>query len=196
MAHRAVIVIAAVLLVAACGSGGDGGGVASLEGTATTIAAPDPEVDAAEAEEALLAFTACLREQGIDIPDPQPDASGNLRLGTPGGILELADSLDREQIEQARDACAVHLEGISQQFDRSDMTAVEDALLDYATCMRENGYELPDPDLSAFLADGGTGRPDGPAGVFGGALDADDPAFRAANDECVRVFTTDRFAGG
>jgi len=190
-------VIAAALLAAGCGSGGDTTGVASLEGTVTTTATPgtEPEIDAAEAEESLLAFTACLREQGIDIPDPQPDASGNLRLGTPGGILELADSLDREQIEQARDACAVHLEGIAQQFDRMDMTALEDVLLDYAACMREAGYDLPDPDLSAFLADG-AGRPGGPGGVFGGAIDADDPAFREANDECLRVFTTDRFPDG
>jgi hypothetical protein len=195
MARRAAFVIAVVLLVAGCGTGDDGGGVASLEGTETTAAVAEPEIDAVETEEAILAFTACLREQGIDIPDPQLDASGNLRLGTPGGILELADSLDREQIEAARDACAVHLEGIAQQFDRMDMTAVEDALLDYAACMRDQGYDLPDPDLSAFLTEGG-GRPDGPGGVFGGAIDTDDPAFRAANDECLRVFTTDRFAGG
>jgi hypothetical protein len=42
--------------------------------------------------------------------------------------------------------------------------------------MRENGYDMPDPD---FSGNGHSG-----AGPFGDAIDIDDPAFQAAARLC------------
>ncbi|GAG42818.1 unnamed protein product, partial [marine sediment metagenome] len=47
-------------------------------------AADDPVSD----EEAILAFAACLRDEGIDVDDPTVDADGNLRPPRPRDIAQ------------------------------------------------------------------------------------------------------------
>jgi hypothetical protein len=57
-----------------------------------------------------------------------------------------------------------------------DLTGHEDELLAFAVCMRENGYDMPDPDFSDSGHSG-----DGP---FGDAIDTDDPDFQTAAKSC------------
>jgi ABC-type glycerol-3-phosphate transport system substrate-binding protein len=72
-----VLVAALALLLAACGGGASTQGIASLqEGTTagddsstTTTAAVDPE-------QAVLDFAACMREHGVDMPDPDINSAG------------------------------------------------------------------------------------------------------------------------
>jgi hypothetical protein len=198
--HIVLLTAALALVAAACGGSSDGEGVASLEteesvvalggeeaaGEATATTSRDPEVDA---EEAMLAFAQCMRDQGIDLPDPEVDEDGNLRFGRPGGgggEGEFDGDL-REAMQVAREACAEHLEGVTQQFRDIDLTELEDQLLEYAACMRDNGYDMPDPDFGAF------GQPGqgGPGGLLGGAVDPESEAFQSANEVC-----QDLFAGG
>ncbi|MEN8114577.1 MAG: hypothetical protein ABFS21_09335 [Actinomycetota bacterium] len=77
-----VFVILAVL-TASCSSDSESPQIASL-GSETQSASVDSdatETDSiADTEEAMLAFTQCLRDQGIDIDDPTVDADGNVRL--------------------------------------------------------------------------------------------------------------------
>ena len=67
--------------------------------------------------------------------------------------------------------------------------------------MRENGYEMDDPDLSSFTlgGEGQGGEGDGQiAGPFG-EIDPDDPAFQAAFEACQDVlagFTSGEGQGG
>ena len=81
-----LLVIALVMVAAACGGSDDeaGDGVASLSGAADdeVIAVPLPADEVVELtqEEALLAFTACLRDNGVDIEDPTVDAEGNVEF--------------------------------------------------------------------------------------------------------------------
>ena len=180
MRKTTILLVAVALLAAAC-SGSDGSdGVASLESDDEVLAAdadagPD-EGTAAEVddEEAMLAFAQCLRDQGLDIADPEVDDDGNLRLArpTPGE----GEQIDREAFRTARDACADILEGVSFGFREFDRTEIEDTLVEFATCMRDNGYEMPDPDFSTQPGPGG-------GGPFGD-IDPDDPAFEAANEAC------------
>jgi len=76
-----IVLLALAALAAGCGGPGGADGVATLDGTSTTVTvaqrAEEGEVDL---EEALLAFAACMREEGIDMPDPELDAEGNVRL--------------------------------------------------------------------------------------------------------------------
>src|SRR5919197_272475 len=64
-----------LLALAACGGGGSSDDVASLGGSSqsgtngTSTASKDPQ-------EAMLAFAKCMREHGIDMPDPQFGAGG------------------------------------------------------------------------------------------------------------------------
>jgi hypothetical protein len=175
---RMLLLPAVVALVAtACGgSAGADDGVASLDESAALDAAPATTVAAVSHEDALLAFTACLREQGIAVPDPTMDSDGNLQLARPGGAQEDPD-FDRDVFRAAREACVEHLEGVALGFRGEDRTDIEDQLLEFAACVRDNGYDMPDPDFSATPGQGGGGGP------FGG-IDRSDPVFQAAAEAC------------
>ncbi len=145
----------------------------------------EEEVDARQAsEDALLAFAQCVREEGIDIPDPEFDEDGTIRFGGGAGLEEF----DPDELLEARDACADTLEAVTLTGLGFDRTQIEDSLYAYAACMREEGFDMPDPDLSGFLR-----RILGPPseepvdieaiGPFG-AIDIEDPEFIAADEVC------------
>ena len=180
--------MALVLLAAAC-SGSESEGVASLDTTETTIAQDASEDSAATDEETLLEFAACMRDNGIEeFEDPTIGADGvpefNLR-GTGG-------EPDREAMQAAFQACQEHLEGLAFGPGSVDFTEVEDTLVEFAACMRENGYDMPDPDLSSF----GNRRAEEGGGLFGGQVDPADPDFVSAMEECEDIFENLPFVGG
>ncbi len=207
--HRRIVLIVVLmaLAAAACGGSGDGGsGIASLENDSDELItamddgpavgdgssetqAPDEEVDT---EESMLAFAACMRENGVDMADPTVDENGNLRLPRPAGAGQGDGSFDREAMLAARDACQEHLDGVVQQFQQIDQTELQDSLLEYAACMRDNGYDMADPDLSGGLPASGQG---GGRGLLGD-IDREDPAFQAANEVCQELFAGIRPGGG
>jgi hypothetical protein len=164
-----------LLLLASCGGGsGTDGGVASLENTTTTTEAP-----AVNAELQLLAFAQCIREEGVEIPDPSMDPSGNMEFRP----SEAFDPGDLEDLIAAAETCRHHLDGVSLGFEDIDLAAVGDVLLEFSLCMRSNGFDMPDPDFS-FLDPGAGSIPSG--GPFGD-LDFDDPAFLDALEGCEDV---------
>ena len=175
------------LLAAACSGSDSGSGVASLETQTDTAQDLDPTSgdaavdDSVSDEEAILAFAACLRNQGLDIEDPTVDADGNLRPPRPRDIGED----DREVMRSAMDACSENLENVAFGLDGADQTERQDQLLEYAACMRDNGFDMPDPNFSAIGAPG-----QGGGGPFG-AIDRDDPAFQAAQEACADIFGAD-----
>ena len=68
-------------------------------------------------------------------------------------------------------SCEDHLEGVVMTGDSSGASGFEDTLLEYTQCMRANGYDMPDPDLSSGsgMIDLGSGEGD---------------EFEAADAEC------------
>lgn len=171
-------VLALVLVATACGaSTGASGGVASIDGTSAPALVPAADgVVATSNEEALLAFTQCLRDNGVEIADPTVDADGNVRLTRPegGGGGGQGDP----EAGSAFEACERHLEGVTIGFRDQDRTELEDSLLEFAGCMRANGYDMPDPDFTNF----GPGA--GPGGGPFGEIDQDDPEFQSAQAAC------------
>lgn len=165
-------VLLLTLVAAACGDD-EAPAVASLERTSTTLTDQDPQVDT---EQQVLRFAECMREQGIDLPDPTVDAEGNVEFVPPPGF----QPADLEEIFDAAENCEEFLEGVSLGFDTTDLAAATDVLLDFSACMRENGFDLPDPDFSFAFED-----PENvpPAGPFGD-VDLEDPAFLAAFAAC------------
>ena len=178
-------IVALSLVVAACSSEDDGGEVASLaaSGNEQVVSLEtDVEVDR---EAALLAFTECLRGEGLDVEDPEIGSDGLIHLPRPDSLAEE----DRETFRLARQACGIHLEGVTLGFADRDTTEFQDLALQYAACMRENGFDMPDPDLSGFQPGSGSGGGGGGGGgLFGGLEDRDDPTFIAADETCRPIF--------
>ncbi len=177
---RIIAVVAALALVAAACGGSDedtvGEGVASLAGTSSTTTTTTP----VDTEQALLQFTACMRDHGIDMEDPTVDADGNVVLPRPippeGGFTEDY----RQKAVAARDACVQYLEGVSLGFERLQDPEFQDRILEFAQCMRDHGYDMPDPDFSKLGSRRGPG-----GGIFEpGAIDPSDPDFQTALEAC------------
>jgi hypothetical protein len=176
---RTIKVVALVatltLALAACGGDGDGG-VATLEGGA------GPEVSASPSmsdEEALQAFAGCMRENGVeDFEDPQLDDEGRIVFGAGPGAGDPPSQEDRDVMLEAMDACRDLLpQGTGEgqpAMSAEDQAAFQDAMLQYAKCMRDEGVDMPDPDFSQ-----GGGFIDIAEGI-----DPGDPDFQAADEVC------------
>ena len=178
--HRLAIAISAIaLLVAACSSGDDAGNVASL-----TSVENSPVADIADSiddEQALIEFSACMRDQGVDFPDPIVDADGYPRF-------DFADpeDIDRDALFEAGEACRDHLEGVVLGLADFDTAEFNDTFLEYASCMRENGFEdIPDRiDLAAIMRGEEL------------SIDPTDPDFISADEQCRDIFAEFRAGFG
>jgi hypothetical protein len=181
---RLTTLLAVVAIVlSACGGSDDG--VASLDDTtADDVTAQDDQVQGVDDEQALLAFAACMRDNGIEnFPDPRLNADGSVDFGASSG--DPFGDVDNETAEAAVNACIGELEGLAFAPGGSDfdLNEIQDALVEFAACMRDNGIDFDDPDLSDFaFGDGGVSNP------FGD-LDLTDPDVVAAIEQCQDVFT-------
>jgi hypothetical protein len=185
--------IAFALVLAACSSD-NGSQVVSLEDVDSSgdVAAAETDADVAN-DEAILEFSQCMRDNGIDdFKDPvvAPDGSIEFNLSGGGG-----SEADRDAMREAFESCQEHLEGLVFGPGSFDLTEIEDTMLDFSVCMRENGVDIPDPDFSN-LGFGGGGSDRGAGDIFGGALDIDDPKVVAAIEECQDVFGDSFRLGG
>ena len=141
--------------LAACGS--DDGG------TATGAERPEQST-----RQAMADFAQCMREQGIDLPDPG--------AGDEAGPVEITG--DPEELQEAEEACAEYREAIRpRDLGDEERQELKDAALAHARCMREQGIDFPDPQ---FGGDGGAMVQIGP----GSGIDFDDPDFRKAQEAC------------
>jgi hypothetical protein len=164
-----LVALALAGLLAACGSDGSSGsgsdGVASLGGDdQDSESAQGDDNDDAEAE--LLDWVECMRDQGIDLPDPTRDENGNLVLEGPGIRLGGGDAqgstsrddtddqgdqpaVDPEEMDAAMQACGQPPALGPNDISDEDRQAMEQDALEFAECMRDQGIEdFPDPDFS------------------------------------------------
>lgn len=178
-----VALVAATLALAACGgsSSSSGAQVATLDSGSSQSAAANTSTSTTSSEKStqdiLLEFTQCMRENGVDVPDPTFDENGQPQLGGANQAIDPSDP----KFQAALQKCQSILQGIQQQFTPENQQALQDAALKYAKCMRANGVDVPDPDFS------GNGGP-GQGGAFGGNIDQSDPDFEAANEKCQSAF--------
>ena len=185
------LTLALALVATACGSG-SAQGVASLDDTAATTTTT-PEEAAASMEEATLAFTECLREHGLEVEDPEFDGQGGFGIVIgPGSGSGPAESGPDEETRAAMEACQPLMEGVRSQFEAIDPSEMQDQMYAFAECMRDQGIDWPDPDLTAFgpgldsaESDAGDGGGIVTRGPFGDAdIDFEDPAVQAALEVC------------
>ncbi len=195
---RAVGALAVLaLLVTACGGGSgteDGTAdddVASLDSgeppNDTTVGSTESSAPV-DPDAAFLAFTECMREEGIDMPDPQVAGEDRMVMAAPAQDLDMTS----EEFEAAQAACEPLLQEAMGNFEVDPEMEAEarEEMLAFAECMREHGIDMPDPE---FSSDGGAARIEARVGDEGGEQGgggdlADDPfadeEFQQAAEEC------------
>jgi hypothetical protein len=130
------------LALAACGGSPDGDRVASLSGNGATGTTNGTAEDAdKDPQQAALDFARCMREHGVNMPDPEVDDQGRIRvrIGAGGG----GERPDPKKLEAAQQACGSLMGG--GDGDRQLDPAERDAMVAFARCMREHGIDMPDP---------------------------------------------------
>jgi hypothetical protein len=158
--------VAATLALGACGGSND---------PASSTSPQD------KAFEGALKFSQCMREHGINMPDPQRVGSGGIKLAGPKGAFNPNDP----KMKAAQQACQKYMEqGGGQTMDPARRARLQEAALKFARCMRSHGIDVPDPKMSA---NGGlTMRFGGPGAKGGGPTgpNPDSPAFKKAQESC------------
>jgi hypothetical protein len=157
--RMATSICALALMLAACGSPGPG---------------PTPPTN--DPQQRGLQFAKCMREHGIDMPDPNPDGNQGIPLGAgtdPRG----------EKFKSAQEACREYSPFSTNAPGASDPKFAE-ARLKFAACMREHGVDWPDP------------RPSGSGPQMIGPELTDDPDFQPAMAACQKILTEAGGGGG
>jgi hypothetical protein len=182
-----LVLVAAAALSACASTAGSDSGVATLPtsppGVATlasavpdAAASPGSSAVPADGQEAFLDFAQCMRDNGIDMPDPQFDGDGRFRIGGAGAGDVMVD-FEGEEFQAAQDACDHHLEGLGANLDPEQQAERQQALVEFATCMREHGIDMPDPQIGSGGGMMMIGGPDSD-------VDPSSPEFQAAMEAC------------
>ena len=153
---------AAALSLAACGTDKDGGGASERE----------------RAQDNALKFSRCMREHGVDMPDPTFTGHG-IQIGPgPGGKSAIRP--DDATFQAAQRACGKYLKNGLKQATPAQRAEMRDKAVRYAQCMRRHGIDMPDPDpnggFTIHKSDGGATAASGP--------DFNAPAFKSADTAC------------
>jgi hypothetical protein len=154
----AVAVVAALVALSACADATEGDGVASAGGQPNP-ATPAETEDGAPLDEdtQALAFAGCMRDNGVDMPDPGPGQEGLAEA-----FQAIAEDYGRETMDRAMAACEDLMPQYSSEEEHS-----EDVMLDLAECLRDQGLDVSDQPFD-----------DAHAG------DVDVGEFSAAMEEC------------
>jgi hypothetical protein len=120
-----------------------------------------------KARDAELKFAECMRENGIDFPDPQDGP----------GLVKIGKDESPEELREAEKACEKFRKAIKPpELTEAQQQEFKKRALEHARCMREHGIDFPDP---TFSEDGGANIRLGP-----GRVDPEDDDFKAAEKEC------------
>ncbi|MCJ0872631.1 hypothetical protein [Streptomyces sp. AP-93] len=154
----------AVGLLAGCGSSDSGTSkVASVSGEGGSSGSGGSAKSDAEQSQA---FVGCMRENGVDMEDPDPE-TGKLNLQSVMGGGANSDAL-RKAMEACRDKAPQAMKDRGANQGTPDAAQLEN-MKKFAACMRENGVDMDDP---------------GPEGLDRESMNMSDPNFQDAMGEC------------
>ena len=99
-------------------------------------------------EQITTNFTVCLRDHGTNIPDPELNADGSIDLGTLKESFDVGpkDSRSSKALEECLPLLAEAT--FSQGANEEDEIQLQDDLLAFIQCLRDEGIDVPDPDFS------------------------------------------------
>lgn len=138
--------LTATIGLAGCSSGASSNGVASINGsgaTSTSAAANsggNANSDAAE-QDAMVKFAQCMRQHGVNMPDPKPAAGGGggrAIQAIPGGNAN--DPAAAQKMQAADEACQKFLPNGGKPTAQDTQRQLK-----FAQCMRQHGVDIPDP---------------------------------------------------
>jgi hypothetical protein len=127
----AAVILALALAVSACGPSG---------GSRKQSATPGGQAPNEQAKR--VAFTKCMREKGIDMPDPKGDGSVGLTGGGDGASQGTALGPQESKFRAAMNQCRHLLPNGGEPTASAADTA---RALQFARCMRAHGIDVPDP---------------------------------------------------
>jgi len=152
-------------------------------GQVATLATPDPDAAASAApfeevdgEQAILDVVACLRDNGLDLPDPQFGPEG-VRFADPSAMMGI-DFRSSEFLD-AMEACDDLLAALQPEVDPEQQAEQVEQQVAFAECMRGEGIDFPDPDPVRGFSIGNMRGADG-----GMAIDPFSSDFQAASEVC------------
>jgi hypothetical protein len=164
------LLVLAVLLTAVLG--------AAASAQVATLGSPAPEASAVPAsptpdgQETLLAWAACMRENGVEMDDPRFGLEGELVGGLgEDGVGKKGDA-EGETYQLASEACSELVSVFKAPVDPTQQAERADQLLVWAACMREQGVDLPDPNADGTFPD------------YGWKLDLKGDEYTAADEVC------------
>jgi hypothetical protein len=162
LTRRLTVAVAVLALAAAgagCGrSGDDDSDVASIDDS-SAAAAPDEEADdgggssgpgSQEFQDAMLEYAECMRDHGIDMPDPEFQGDGGVTQMMPEG--EAGGPGPSEEFEAADEACQPIIEDAmpeAEELSPEEQAERQDQMVAMAECMRDKGYDMPDPQVDS-----------------------------------------------
>jgi len=156
---RTHFLIAAALTLAVAGCG--------AEPSSNGGSAADRET---KMQDAALKYARCMRENGVDMPDPKMEGGG-IRMTSPKGVSP-------SKMGAADKACRKILEAVKPpEMSEAEQKEFRTAALANARCMREHGIDFPDPTFGK----------NGEASVRigrGSGIDPESAKFKAAQKAC------------
>lgn len=159
-----ILLLLLIGVVSGCAKSGGTHGVATA-GRPTAKATGTAGAGSGSDQDRMLQFARCMRQHGINMPDPQPGH---------GTDLNIPEGSDKSTVDAAMAACKSLLPngGEPQKIDPQTLNR----LRQFAKCMRANGItKFPDPTDYGIQADGNTS-----------GLDPNSPSFKAAQQKCAQ----------
>jgi hypothetical protein len=154
--------VACALLLGACGDSSDNNSGADGQN-----------------EEQALKFARCMRDNGVEMPDPVQNSDGTTEMRiqsrrASGGAGRTGP--DPARVDKAMEACRKYAPNGGEPPSAAERQEMQDQALEFARCMRENGVDMPDPKVS----NGGGIAIGGP----GSSIRPDSPSFKKAEEAC------------
>lgn len=162
----ALATLTLAIALTGCGSSNDGqqNKVASGGAEPTASTSTSGGASGLSREEKGVKFTQCLRENGVNVPDPEPGKGPMIKLDPSSGV-------SKEDLDKAMEAC----KEFSPQGEAGPDPKLEENGRKFAACMREHGVEkFPDP------------KP-GQRGIMIDKAAGDDPDFPKAQEACQSI---------
>lgn len=146
--HVVAVGLLALGLGACAQGGGGGGGVASLSGQGDQTTTTTANGGKKDFQQARLAWAKCMREHGVDVPDPGADGRVRVQRNADGTSEKGRRAFpDDPKFDGAMKACEKHMQGVEPPAGLNP-EQMQERVLALTKCLRGRGFDVPDPQFN------------------------------------------------